>query len=182
MPKVRSHDLSGIAIGTFNVTPVSGSQKSYYNYTFYNECSKTYAENQINYSSSSYWNVGSDGYYMSYPLKADWTQTNNWDPLSGDECPCLDEPDYVSNMQFKTDVTVTDMNHYMYYDVKKSSNQITINALDAYGEYQHSVKSISLSVSLSFGWKSFGIDLGVNYSEHFDNMEGTHAELTGISW
>ena len=182
MPKVRSYDLSGIAIGTFNVTPVSGSQKSYYNYTLYNECSKKYIENQINYSSTNYWNRSSDGYYMSYPLKKDYTQTNNWNHASGEECPCVDEPAYTNGLTFTTDVIVKEMKHYMYYDVKKSSDSIKINALDAYGEYQHSVKSMSLGISLGFGWKSFGIDISVDYKEHYDNMEGTHAELTGINW
>lgn len=70
----------------------------------------------------------------------------------------------------------------LFYNVKKSNESNTITRLDAYGDYKHATKNISLKNAKKFSVQGeLGIELEQSISSYYDNISIAHAFKTG-SW
>jgi len=193
-PSNRSYDISGIKLSD-QVQPESGSHYAKMTYNEYNTCKQT--NNVINqtFNNVNNWNRSSDrGYAVSVLLPKNSSVYYEWNNYLGKPYPCVvgaaqPWPPLQGNQSFP--VEMKDINVYMYFDVLKTGTS-KVNTLSAYGSYQHSIKSISLSTSLTFtiGTSSSGnnsvlggvFEMSPTISESFDKMTGTHAQVTGINW
>jgi|GEM_PF-1021905 len=175
MPSTRSYDVFGIRVADSNVSPKASSQYAKMTWKVEHQCGNYSNQYSTVYSSLDNWNVSSgNGYGVTMKLPSDAKCTGSvYDP-------------YYNTIINKAGVAkVTSLGMYMYYDVKKKTT-VTVKAIDAYGSYQHSTKTISFKNSLSFSIGSGGLggvlNFGVELNKSFDAMGGTHAELTGIKW
>ena len=182
MPSNRSYDNFGIAINNSVVEVVSGSE---YFKTTYNREDKCLLTNKLETITNAKWAKGATGYGLSFKLPNDTTKTYSWNDLAGNPYPCNDGdpfPGYIGNKTVP--LNVTSISSYMYFDVVKVGST---SPLSAYGSYQHSVKSISLDIAMSFEITIKGSVGGVfsmspSIAENFDKMSGTHAQLLNPLW
>lgn len=182
MPSNRSYDVFGIALNNSVAEVVSGSQYFKTTYKKYDACLMSTTTSTI---TSASWKKGGNGYALSFKLPSNTSKTYSWNTLTGNPYPCNDNDPFPGNSGSKT-VTqnVTSLSSYMYYDVVKIGST---SPLSAYGSYQHSVKSISLDLSLSFEVNINGsvggvFSMSASVSEKFDKMSGTHAQILNPVW
>ena len=77
-------------------------------------------------------------------------------------------------------MSIVSMNAYFYFDVEKNTTS-TIKSLRAYGDYAHSIKSISESNALNHSISKVGIEHLNLTSNYFDTFSLAVATWTG-SW
>lgn len=80
----------------------------------------------------------------------------------------------------------SDISMYMYFNVQKLQN-ITINTLNAYGNYRHAQKNVSITPSFDFGVDStgtisFGASVSTSVTSSYDSISTSHATASGINW
>lgn len=79
-----------------------------------------------------------------------------------------------------TSSSVTSLSSYLYFVVSKNTSS-TITSLNAYGDYAHNTKSISLNNANTYTMQSNGIVLNSSYVNYYDEIGASQATWTG-SW
>lgn len=168
-PKIRAYDVLATAHANNNLSKIAASQyaKQEWLIVEYDESDGGWNEvwGQAIYSHShSYWTVNdADGYAVKMNLKNDEISTDG---------------EHIDRVQY--------MSSYMYYDVTNASEDLKVSIINAYGSYQHATVDISLneigSLLLDISLPNiikFALD---NVSLKYDNMRGTHTQITNASW
>jgi len=185
MPSNRSNELYGIAINHSVAEPVSGSHFAKTYYSMEETCNYTTSHYETSHNNTSNWRRGATGYSVSFGLPSNRTDTVYW--AIGQDYPCY-WPEYSpfpphSGGPINYSVNVNSLSSTMYFNVTK----VDSGPLSAYGSYQHSVTSISVSSALTLSVSTTG-QLGGVFSgtfsiiEKFDGMAGTHAQILNPVW
>ena len=185
IPSNRSNELYGIAINNSVAEPVSGSHFAKTYYSMKETCNNTTSSYETSHNSVSNWKRGATGYAVSFQLPSNRTDSVYW--AIGQEYPCY-WPEYSpfppnSGGPINYDINVNSLSSTMYFNVAKNGS----GPLSAYGSYQHSVTTISVSSALTLSISTTG-ELGGVFSgtlsiiEKFDGMAGTHAQILNPTW
>lgn len=75
---------------------------------------------------------------------------------------------------------LTSMSAYLYFDIAKNTSS-TITKLNAYGDYSHAMKSISLDNAKNHSINRGGISLDSSISSYYDSMTAASTTLN-CSW
>ena len=183
MPSNRSYDVFAIGTNSAVSEPVNGTEYAKTSYTVKDSC--VLSSTSYSNTHSSNWKKLATGYGVSFKIPSNSTKTYTWNGLQGTTYPCKDNPTFPPLYGSKTaTLDVTSLSSYMYYEVAKVGSSTT---LSAFGTYQHSVQSISLSVSLDFGISITGnvggtLTMTADVSSKFDGMAGTHAQVLNPIW
>lgn len=185
MPKNRSYENFGIRLSD-GIQPVSGSKFGYVYYSMYNTCLGTNTNYSTNLSSNGTWKYAADGYAVSFNLPKNSIYSFNYDPFYNTSWKCTTvSPSTTESSGAKNfPIELNSLSLVMVYEIVKTYST-TLNAISAFGSYQHSVKNISLNTALNF---TIGNGIGgvfvmtASVKENFDQMGGTHAQLIGINW
>ena len=113
-----------------------------------------------------------DGYAVSFKLPSDSTCKYVYETSLGPTTSTKNKP-------------VNSISSYIYYEINPSTSPI--KTLNAYADYAHGTKTITIDPTLSLGLDSQGkigasITLTADYVEKFDSMATAQAALTGINW
>lgn len=102
------------------------------------------------------------------------TNTGTWKLSANGYAVSFDYPTKSKN--------ATNENFYveMYFDVGKNTS-LTINTLNAYGDYKHLIGSKS-HVSTSISIDLAGISVGASFESYYDSISTAQATLTNINW
>ena len=185
-PAMRSTDLYGIYGAESTQIPVSGSQYAGGTWTQVNSCDQSVTGSQTiskNYTSSGKWVKEAKGYGVAFALPKNTSETQPYDTLHGKPYPCPDyylpNPPTIGSAVIAH--AVKNMNFTFYYDVKKQNLGSTVNA---FGSYQHAVKTVETSVDFSIDGSGLGgvFGLSAKLVEKYDQMQGTHAQILNPKW
>ena len=187
MPKTRGIDLFGIRISD-GIQPVANSKSGTVVYSMYNECLGTTEQKSINLASNGSWKFDNSGYGVAFQLPKNTTYSFYYDRYFINTWDCTTSSPKIAessgNKSFP--VTLKSLSSTMSFDVTKTYANAVMNAISAYGTYQHSVKSLTLNEALSFSIGSSGLGgvfvVSASIKNKYDNMGGTHAQLIGINW
>ena len=187
MPKTRGIDLFGIRISD-GIQPVANSKAGTVVYSMYNECLGTTEQKSINLASNGSWKFDNSGYGVAFQLPKNTTYSFYYDRYFINTWDCTTSSPKIAessgNKSFP--VTLKSLSSTMSFDVTKTYANVIMNAISAYGTYQHSVKSLTLNEALSFSIGSSGLGgvfvVSASIKNKYDNMGGTHAQLIGINW
>lgn len=184
MPSNRSYDISGIGLNSATAEPVSGTHYAKQTYTTKDSCTLVVSQTQEFYNSVSYWQRGASGYGVNFLLPSNTTKTYYWNELLGTHYPCATGNNNNPSGSVTATINVTAIDSYMYFEVAKVG--IT-SPLSAFGSYQHSVTSLSWTISHSFtvglnGNLGYSINVQPSYVTYYDGMSGTHAQILNPSW
>ena len=154
LPSARSYDILSIGIDPGIVSGISSTK--YYRTTYEGKYNNTGA-GFCNISTNGIWNLGSNGYLVTFELPSN-----------------------------TSDTTITSISSYMYFEVQKIPTY-TIQTLNAYGNYKHAQKKVDSSVSFgvsvgSGGGISFDVSVSSSTVTSYDSMDTAQATLSNISW
>lgn len=113
-----------------------------------------------------------DGYAVSFKLPTDSTCQYVMETTLGPVTKTQEKP-------------VNSISSYIYYEINPSTSPI--KTLNAYADYAHGTKTISIDPTVTLGLDSQGkigasITFTGTYGDKFDSMVTAHAALTGINW
>lgn len=178
MPSTRSYDI--IAIGNNNSVsePIANTYHADITYSTYDTCLTT---NYSNYKTDGFtWTKSSQGAGATFTLPKNSSKEYNWNELLGIEYPCVDTSHKLGpNGTYNAPLNITGITTTMYFNLSKVSKA----ALNAYGSYRHSKKSISISPSFSIvPGGSPSISLNASLSSKYDSMSDTHITILNPKW
>lgn len=158
MPINRSYDLLTIGFD-YLVSGIPNTRYFSQFWTYDNICKQA---SLYQTSSDASWKTTQSGYGVSFKLPSDSSCTT---------------PPAVTPIK----VPVVQLGSYMYFDINKLTSPI--NTINAYGDYAHAIKSVSIETSLGFSFDSgFGITFTPQVKTSYDEMNTAQAYLDNINW
>lgn len=166
VPVTRSNDVLAIGIDA-TVSGIPNTKYVKQNWTYNNPCNNTC---EYGSSSSANWKIDSAGYGAAFTLPSN--QRCSIPPIDP-----LISPIYKAK-------PVTELSSYLYFEINKLTTPI--NTINAYGDYAHAVKSVSISTSIGFSFGKSGNGISITFtpsvSNKFDSMDTAQAYWSGLNW
>lgn len=182
-PKTRSNDLFGIGGPSSTQIPVAGSEYAGGSWIEYDSCRNTNSYKSANYTSSGRWFKQGGGYAVFFGIPQDYHETITYNNYYGNlTYPCVDTPAYPKGTVQKLH-QMKNMTFTFYYNVAKQNSGSTVNA---FGSYQHAAYSIDINANLGLTVGTSGLggafNISASFSQKFDGMGGTHAQVLNPVW
>lgn len=166
VPSTRSNDVLAIGIDA-TVSGIPNTKYVQQNWLYADNCIMA---SQANSSTTASWKIDSAGYGAAFTLPSN--KTCKIDSTKPFELPTI-----------KT-VEVQNLSSYMYFEINKLTSPI--NTINAYGDYAHAVKSVSIDTSIGFSFGNTGVGVGITFSPSvetkFDTMNTAQAYWSGLNW
>lgn len=166
IPVTRSNDVLAIGIDA-TVSGIPNTKYVKQNWSYNNPCNNTC---EYGSSTSASWKIDSSGYGAAFTLPRNQRCS----------IPVVD-PLLLPTYKPKP---VTELSSYMYFEINKLTSPI--NTINAYGDYAHAIKSVSISTSINFSFgtsdKGIGITFTPSVSNKFDSMDTAQAYWSGLNW
>lgn len=166
VPSTRSYDVLAIGIDS-TVSGVPDTKYVKQNWRLDNPCQ---GMTESHSSTSASWKTDRAGYGATFKLPSNTTcSIPSGDPLI--------LPTYKN-------VTVTALSSYLYFEINKLTTPI--NTINAYGDYAHAIKTVSVETSIGFEFGLDSVGVGITFtpsvSTKYDTMATAQAYWDGLNW